>query len=323
MRALTEAQSRGSPAPAAIRACYGPPVDGAAYLPKRAMDTLVRQAPPTWVADFARGCAVVAALVAKERPGLVLYPGRGAGPLHWTARALLGGRHPQAVDLPIGSHRTGAAAAGRHLNDPPLAGLSRPRKKQVVEDALAALRASGAYRPGVTGVLLVDEVQNGGTLVEAARIVRQAMDGHGDTSALRVVAAQDQRPGVLSRPRSPRFAELAANNMPGVVAAVVPLMLFTVDRHTLLDRIEPDLAVTPNEDARQVFAAVAATAQDPAAALADVAALRAGTVPDSPVGAALAAALAGAHLVHPARRVDTAELLGYWEDLAGRLADRW
>jgi hypothetical protein len=215
------------------------------------------------------GCATFSDAIRDERPGVLLVPLRGASPMGWMVADFL--RHsaemPTVVHLPIGTHTyvIEDARGRREVTS----GLRAADKARIVAETIAELASRGLYQPVETKLMLVDEVQYGSTITDAARHILTSMDSHGDVNPLRVFAFRDGR----TRDRWTRkYIQIASKLNANSLGTTVP-SLFTVDRRPLLDAIvntAPDhpptpktLAVSPNVDARGSFAAIFETWQEP------------------------------------------------------------
>jgi hypothetical protein len=128
--------------------------------------------------------------------------------------------------------------------------------------------------------MLVDEVQKGGTITEAAKAIREAMDERGDTKKLSVAAFQDTRHGLDDGGRNSDYLDLAAGEQRGVEVYVQSASMFMVDRTAFLDEIwkaegnEPrqgvsleDFTIVKNDRARSLFRTLAEVSLYPQTAI--------------------------------------------------------
>lgn len=234
------------------------------------------------VLDFIAGCETVASLIEGSRADIVLFPLRGAGPIRWCVEDFIddrpSGKKPIFVDLPIGTHIT------INEREPHDAGIRPSEKRAVIKDVLDDLERNGKYIPGESRLMMVDEVQKGGTISRAALEVSRAMRERGDETRLSITAVQDIRRGFVGMEKTDNFRKMVANENPRFRTSLVPLALFTVDRASMLDQIwklpsgrvtaADDLEVQPNEPARRMFKALIAVYKNPKAALQELEALR-------------------------------------------------
>ncbi len=250
--------------------------------PQRTADVLTREVPFVHAMDFVGACAVFAEVIEKENPGIVFFPQRGAGPIEWTTEVLMeasGKRLPVFSDLPIGTHISINGDKPEHTS-----GIRPNQKKALIEQTFDDLLEAGLYVPGQSGVMLIDEVQKGGTISQASRLIRQTMYKHGDTGILTVVAAQDSRNKMLGDDRTEAYRKLVANERAGFKTTTVPTAMFMVDRHQFLDEILrtsdgkevslDDFIMRDNETARRAFRTLARVFVDPERALTELEELR-------------------------------------------------
>lgn len=249
--------------------------------PPRSADVLTREIPHSEALDFVSACNVLAAIFAKEAPDVVFIPQRGASPMQWTTSALLGEygkRQPVYAELPLGTHTLGSAL---NTNPTRQSGLNNEEKQKVIHDCIQKLKNSGQYTPGKSKLMLVDEVQKGGTITQATRLIKDSMVTHNDDSILTVVAIQDSRNGLIGSNRTASYNRLASNQTQGVKTYVQPSALFMVDVRAFLDTIlstesEPgmhslaDLVTVENINARRTFKALARVYANPELALQEI-----------------------------------------------------
>lgn len=242
--------------------------------PQRAADILTREIAYPEATDFVGGCAVFAETIAKEHPDIIFFPQRGAGPIEWTTEVLIenaGNRMPAFVDLPIGTHTT------INADRPELSGISGSQKRALIEQTIDSLIEDGRYVPGKSRLMLIDEVQKGGTISQAAQAIRDAMTKHGDEGVLSVIAAQDSRHKLIGDDRTEAFKKLAGNERKGFKTTTVPTAMFMVDRPQFLDEIWKtndakagsldDFVINNNDAARRIFRTLAMVYLDPGKAL--------------------------------------------------------
>lgn len=245
----------------------------------RPVDVLTTGATHLEALDFVAGCEVVRWTIQKERADIVFFPQRGAGPIEWTVKALM--EHepiadtPLFVDLPIGTNTPVNTGEER----PRTGGLTRGEKSNVVEDTISELEETGFYIPGRSKLMLVDEVQKGGTISAAAMSINKAMRARGDMRRLNVVAVQDIR-NDESLQKTESYRRLVSNENNRFRATVVPLALFTVDRVDLLDEIwrlstgrvesQDDFEIQPNFASRALFETLVRVYQNPDRAMSEV-----------------------------------------------------
>lgn len=86
-------------------------------------------------------------------------------------------------------------------------------------------------------MLLLDEVQKGGTLSTATRIIQGILRANYPSYKLGVIAAQDSRLPVMRQPKTPLYETIASNSFDSVRTNVIPMPLIATDRDALLDTV--------------------------------------------------------------------------------------
>jgi hypothetical protein len=253
-----------------------PPMEAA-----RPVDVMTTGASHLEVLDFVAGCEVIRWTIQKERADIVFFPQRGAGPIQWTVEALMANdpvEAPLFVELPIGTH----IPINTNEEHPKPGGLKPGEKNNVVAEVIDELEETGFYVPGRTKLMLVDEVQKGGTISQAAMSINAAMrqKGRDDMRQLSVVAVQDMRSSDTELRKTDKYKRLISNENKRFRATVVPLALFTVDRTDLLDEIwrlttdrvtsQDDLESQPNLASRALFRKLVEVYQKPEQAMAEI-----------------------------------------------------
>jgi|GEM_PF-2417371 len=235
----------------------------------RPLDVLNRSIPHADALDFVRSCEVLDKLVSEIEPDIVIYPARGAGPIRWTMEAIAdisgntGG--PLNVDLPIG---TNIGVDGK------MKGISGQDKLRVCAELIKSLYDKELYIPGKSRVMVVDEVQKGGTILQAAEAIKTAMwnSGAPEKTPLNVVAFQDTRKGLNEVRRTSAYGKLTSNSLHGLRATALPTSMFMVDVVSFLDKIEhtdedpvsiSNLRLVKNQAARTIFPALVQVKRHP------------------------------------------------------------
>ncbi len=187
--------------------------------------TATQRITPEEAVGFVMGCQEIYRMINEIDPDVMFFPERGASPIDWSLQQF-GELYPDkirhCVYLPIGT-----------CIDPRTSsewGPSKPTKLSIVHDAVENLHRSGV---SVKKPLLIDEVQSGATITNVVRNLGDVMDG-GD---LFVIAVQDTRNSWLSRKHAKGYKKIIESKREGVVARVVEMPLFTVDRQTFLNRL--------------------------------------------------------------------------------------
>lgn len=224
------------------------------------LHSLVRRSPFQTAGFFVRSGIIRNLLL--ERDGHVIVPLRGAMPIFESACGNDGyeDRIPSIIhELPIGTFhylRNDGEPKQKSPND----AQKRVALQSVVDTIYASHGSSSLNR-----LTLLDEMQKGGTITQAARITRQALNEYRPDDTMRLIVAQDNRRAVMRQTRAPGYADLATNNVHGVESSVIALPLVATDRENLLDRLEltgnghdqndflSRMSVEENHDARKMF----------------------------------------------------------------------
>ncbi len=219
-----------------------------------ALDRLVRMN-PTQVASFVLSADIVRASVTAAGEALLLLPERGALPIYWTADGYPDEEKPMAgdgvVQLPIGTFDFMSSDARE------LKGTLNTQQKEAVVARHRTLLTDASR------ILIIDEVQKGGTITELVNIVdRQRGE---QPNRMYVVAAQDSRKKVSSESKTPAYQSLVVGTRKGATATVVPMPLIACDHDALLNtlwypgktrvpiEINPPIEIRPNNEAELIF----------------------------------------------------------------------
>lgn len=228
-----------------------------------ALDKLVRSN-PSQIANFALSSNVVRHSILSAGESLLLLPERGAMPIYWAADGLPSeeGRVTRdgVIALPVGSYDfenlDGQLRKGT---------LSRQQKQKIVARHTADIIEAPR-------VMVLDEVQKGGTITEMTEIVQGIR--RESTGRLFVVAAQDTRRKVAAEAKNKKYEALASNSKQGVSATVIPMPLTSTDSDVLLNQLwynghtrvpeeaDPEIAIHPNEEAEIIFRALGMAARN-------------------------------------------------------------
>lgn len=202
---------------------------------KSGLDTLI-DTPVERAVDFALGSSVARAALSGTASDFCILPERGSMPVYWAAQGLQGMEAPIPVDelrIPLG---TNISEGSRDIG-----GLTKPEKIELIEHAL---HTSGLGSEG-TAVLL-DEVQNGGTLSYAAKVIAHRMQNSNER--LSVIAAQEVAFAQKTTTLAAAYKSIALNQSPLIkTATVVPIPLIATDKNpllnTLVKRNQPELRI--------------------------------------------------------------------------------
>jgi hypothetical protein len=290
----------------------------------RPMDNLTKIIDPNEVVDLAASSNIVAGIIEKEDPDIVFFPQRGAGPIQWMCEEMLeqrGVKTPLSVDIPLGTHTD--------VRTRLQSGLTPEQKDVIIEDVLQRLQDEGVYQPGISKLMIIDEVQKGGTITQAAHRLKHSMQKREDDSSLSVVAIQDSRSQLIGMQRAHDFKRLAANEDEGYKTFVVPTALFTVDRSQFLDIIASDLdeqaysesplerlKTVENQESREIFRSFARAFHAPDSGQAEMDMVKRDSLIDDLGSAVLQFAIADA-LTDPRdvrKRGSTRRIVAWWDE---------
>lgn len=220
-----------------------------------ALDRLVR-INPSQVANFLLASEVVRTAVTSAGETHTLLPERGSLPVYWAADG-----HPDEetsivangfTRLPIGSFDYYSPDTEQVEKGT----LRREQKRAILKDHFAEINEAPR-------VLVIDEVQNGGTITEFVDIVRSFREK--DSPRLYVIAAQDSRAKVAKGTKKHDYLEMVTGKKDGVIATTVPMPLITTDRDPLLNQLwyngstrvpkelKPEIEIRDNPEAELIF----------------------------------------------------------------------
>lgn len=175
------------------------------------IEDLVSSIDPEAAADFMGCVRAVNEVINKEKPEIVFIPQRGAAPLRWAIEALRGSQAPSDltvepifIDLPIGTYRD---LPSKSVNGP-----TKSLKAKIIRETLTELEGQGLYVPNETSIMLIDEVQNGGTISTAVNALQKAMKyDYSDSTTISVVAVQDSRGKLIGNVKAQSYKQIATN----------------------------------------------------------------------------------------------------------------
>lgn len=233
--------------------------------------TIVQRVRPAEAADLALACQSIALECARWRPSAIFYAERGAGPLATMVEqsAAAEGRRWPLVPLAIGTATD--PMSGR------LRGFTPTQKEEIIQGAVALWRASLPAHASVRTALLLDEVQGGGTISTAARLLVRQLHELDSFRRLVVVATVDTR---ARRPKKQPFHAMLDGQDPALLLQTIQAPLYTVDRVPFLNTLllpysdeagnrrsqEHVMAMRViNEDAQTFFRVLALAARFPTA----------------------------------------------------------
>ncbi len=242
--------------------------------PQNAADILTRELPHKTAYNFINSCALVADAIDKRHPNFVFIPLRGAGPIQWVVEEFIEGagkKMPEFVELPIGTHTSGDSRKP--------SGIGGLQKRQLIQETIDRLASrpdeNHRYKPGESRVVLIDEVQKGGTITQAAQALHDAIADvrekagiktwNKDRDDIYILAAQDSRSAVQKDRKSSYMKLLAGRE--GFSTIPIPTIMFMVDRPEFLDEIVKvgegpvtslsDFEIKRNHVARHLFKTMA------------------------------------------------------------------
>lgn len=202
------------------------------------LEVMARRASPAQAVAFAKAATAIRATLTEHVADgvLTIVPLRGAMPVVWAAEGfakLESGSGAMYLEVPIGVQRRQHEGGGAVERSP------RSEQKRAILDHYVSewLASRGRVSSGQRLVLL-DEVQHGGTIMTAARALRSIIRDRGLNEHLTVISALDSRRGARSEAKTVAYQELVANRIPNVAPITVPLPMFAIDVQPLLDRVE-------------------------------------------------------------------------------------
>ena len=169
-------------------------------------------------------------LSARQHEGsTILIPLRGAMPIIWAAQGLHNEESlpMETVELPIGLFNY-VNREGKSTSTSP----NYEQKYRIVEHILESRRELGKR------LLILDEVQKGGTISTLIQILQQLSHSSITPPYLSIIAAQDSRQPILRQAKTPSYRSIASNSVPGLKTNVIPMPLIATDRGALLDSID-------------------------------------------------------------------------------------
>ncbi|HEY1085344.1 MAG TPA: hypothetical protein VGE34_01290 [Candidatus Saccharimonadales bacterium] len=192
--------------------------------PAETVAMLLRSTPED-AADFAAKTQVVRAAILASGADALVTPERGAMPIYWAAEGLPGVDKNFATEVirpPIGTHFSQHPQVGT-------SGLNKPQKQHALE------RSIGELKDEDIKFVLLDEVQNGGTIYAAAHFLAGIVKN--SSKNLNVISAQDTR---INRTTGMArgYRTLASNrNVQVATTTVQPMPLIATDRDPLLNTL--------------------------------------------------------------------------------------
>ncbi|MEI6462320.1 MAG: hypothetical protein WCO33_01465 [bacterium] len=190
---------------------------------------------PARIVDYVKSMAVVYEAVTRDRPDMVFFPDRRAGPLMWTIEAFeeqdrYYGREkitiPKAT-LPIGT----LTEIVSNKNS----GLGSNEKKTVIAEEIRRLKESGQLPERSFRIVLVDEAQSGATSAQAIRLLTELFAS--ENPQFTYIACKDERFDTKIRPAAESFKTLVSGETAGIEGFAIPIPMFYIDKSPLLDTI--------------------------------------------------------------------------------------
>lgn len=199
------------------------------------LDTLVLRTPPDDARAFFTGAVSIRQVLESHRESSqneswVGLPLRGAMPMFWAAdgltdietSAVAGER---LVEIPVGTY---------HYNQAGTPGVRSPSKRAKVGIIANALAEAGVGEGD--SLMLLDEIQGGGTVTQLVRGSLDYARANGLILPLQLIAAEDTR--IAAENRIGSYRRISTNQKDGIAATVVRIPLIGCDRDNLLDRVE-------------------------------------------------------------------------------------
>lgn len=204
------------------------------------LETLVtdrsRQA-PIMTAMFGLGSSVIRRELAPLGldSTLIVTPLRGAMPMVWSAEGVVGlegGTDNRFLEVPTGEYVFQDLDGSIKCLGP-----DRGQSQKIVRHYLDQAFADPDIDPFRTELILLDEVQKGGSISTLNEIIRTEMRRRSMSPYLRVIAAQDNRQRVAAQPKTESYKQLSSNSVPRTSVFVVPMPLLATDKADLLDKV--------------------------------------------------------------------------------------
>lgn len=201
------------------------------------LETLILHESAYNTAAFAQGASVVREALSVHDNGLLIAPLRGAMPILWAAEGVPNLEPPASglnrIEVPIGTYSHTSAD-----NIPSQTSARRDWKTAIITEFLYSALDQTEMDVHDTPLVIVDEVQKGGTLPFAVRSIRRVIEQGGFPRKLSVIAAQDIRKKVVAEEKTQAYRQLSSNSVSETQTTVVPLPLIASDKATLLDTVD-------------------------------------------------------------------------------------
>ncbi len=188
---------------------------------------------PSQMVQFLDGSTVIRNILnARNNDGrIAIAPLRGAMPFVWSSKGVTGIEQDisvQEVPVPLGTYQNVSGEGEFRATSP-----TYEQKIGILKDVFNTFSDEELER-----VLVLEEVQKGGTLPDVIEIINKIVRKRRSEFALGIIAVQDSRQRVVRQAKTDRYEKIASNSFsPHVITNVVPMPLIATDRAPLLDSI--------------------------------------------------------------------------------------
>lgn len=188
-------------------------------------------------AMFGFGSSIIRRQLASLNPEstLTIAPLRGAMPMVWSAEGRSeyeGHLDNLFLEIPTGEF-VYSAPNGELKNSGP----SNGQRQIILRHYFDRWFDERGQDPTKTELILLDEVQKGGSLSTLNDIVRVEIRRRSMPSYIRVIAAQDNRRRIVAQPKTAGYGKLSSNSVPRTNVSVVPMPLIATDKSEMLDSV--------------------------------------------------------------------------------------
>ncbi len=190
---------------------------------------VLEKVPPAEAVGLVRAHYQLASHIEDLNPDIIFFPARGALPSAIMTDAILSekGKHFNYLQVPLGT-ATNVMTAGTQ-------GFSHAEKGKIVKQTL---RAASHFEGKIQKVLLVDEVQKGGTITQHAKMFRRDIKEMMGIQDLYIIALVDSRHHQPLQERAPGYNPIMRGEVEGIIPwAEILLPMAVLDRQQILDRI--------------------------------------------------------------------------------------
>lgn len=188
--------------------------------------------------SFAKGLHQIYEATKAVNPDVVFLPERGSAPFGWALDYFGEKEGIRFTQVPV------IIGTGTNVLTGEIGGQTKPEKQRNVERAVEiAINTVG----NITNPLLIDEVQYGGTILQASHYLHTSFVDWGITSPLNVIAVEDTKKGGWKNKKADGYKRLISNRRPHIRSTVVKMPIFSIDRDDVLNRIVTEPVASPEK----------------------------------------------------------------------------